>query len=278
MTLHFSLPRQHFLFEVRQPEEDIHLARAALYIAQEEYPDLDLKTQLDRLAQMAATVAPRLPSERYPLKIIRLLNDYLFDELGFCGNREDYYDPRNSFLNQVLDRRTGIPISLSLVYLDLAQRVNFPMVGIGMPGHFLIRPEFEEANIYVDAFAGGEILFPQDCADRLGEIYGQPITLRPELLPPIGPRRFLARLLTNLKGIYIQQGEAGRALAVIERLLLLFPDAPLELRDRGLLCYQAQRYPEARRDLEQYLTLLPRANDRMIIRELLDRLDQRVLE
>lgn len=224
---------------------------------------------------MAIDLRPRLPIERYPLKVVQEINRYLFETLGFRGNRDDYYDPNNSFLNQVLDRRLGIPITLSLVYLELAQRLDFPMVGIGLPGHFLVQPAFDGVDIFVDVFGGGEILFPQDCADRLSALYGQPVQLRPEFLQPVGPKRFLARMLTNLKSIYIQAGQASQALAAIERILLLFPESPLELRDRGLLCYQAERYTEARQDLERYVALVPTARDRPIIRELLNRLEGR---
>ena len=158
----FSLARQHFYQEVQQPDEQINLERAALYIAQEEYPDLDVDEYLNALDMMADDVREQLPIESYPLKILKTINHYLYGNLGFAGNTENYYDPRNSFLNDVIDRRTGIPITLSLVYLAIAQRLDFPMVGIGMPGHFLIRPIQEDMDIFVDAFSQGEILFPPD--------------------------------------------------------------------------------------------------------------------
>jgi regulator of sirC expression with transglutaminase-like and TPR domain len=206
--------------------------------------------------------------------VIRTINRYLFEDLGFRGNRSQYYDPENSFLNRVIDRRTGIPIALSLVYLEIARRVDFPMVGIGMPGHFLIRPEFEDAGIYVDAFEGGEILFPQDCEARLSQVYGQPVKLQPEFLNPVDDRRFLGRMLQNLKQIYMNGGELEEALKVIDRLLLLYPEALSERRDRGILCYQLRHWEEARRDLQDYLDGLPTARDAGIIRQLLDRMSR----
>jgi regulator of sirC expression with transglutaminase-like and TPR domain len=135
-----SLARQLFQREVQQPDEQIHLERAALYMAQEEYPELEVEAYLNALETMAAEVEERLPIEFYPLKIIQTINRYLYDDLGFVGNTTDYYDPRNSFLNEVIDRRTGIPITLSLVYLAIARRIGLPMVGHQYAGAFFDSP------------------------------------------------------------------------------------------------------------------------------------------
>ncbi|MEB3884896.1 transglutaminase-like domain-containing protein [Lyngbya sp. CCY1209] len=268
-----SLAKQHFHREVSQPDGQIDLAKAALYMAQEYQPPFEVDAYLNALDTMATEVSERLPESRYPLRVIRTINRYLFEDLGFRGNRTQYYDPENSFLNRVIDRRTGIPIALSLVYLEVARRVDFPMVGIGMPGHFLIRPEFEDAGIYVDVFEGGEILFPQDCEARLSQVYGQPVKLQPEFLNPVDNRRFLGRMLQNLKVIYMNGGTLEAALQVVEQMLLLYPDAITQRRDRGILCYQLGRRTEARRDLQDYLDRLPTARDAGIIRQLLDRMD-----
>lgn len=264
----FSLARQQFYHELQR--DNIDLARAALCIAQQEYPDLDPDPYLAQLDTWATAIADRLPDERYPLRVVKTISTYLCQDLGFSGNTEQYYDPRNSYLNDVLERRTGIPISLSLVYLELAKRLDFPMVGIGMPGHFLIRPDFEEAGIFVDVFNGGEILFPEDCQARLSEIYGQPIELQPEFLAPIAPRRFLMRLLMNLKGIYLSKRDIPRTLRTIENILMVWPEAIEERRDRGLLYFQQGRYIEARHDLEFYLQSRPDARDHRQIQMLLN--------
>ncbi|HEY9747461.1 MAG TPA: SirB1 family protein [Allocoleopsis sp.] len=266
--------RQGFYRAIAQPDEQINLAEAALYIAQEEYPDLDIEAYFNALDTMAAEVAERLPAERYPLRIIQSINHYLYDDLGFVGNSSDYYDPRNSFLNDVIERRTGIPITLSLVYMELARRIDFPMVGVGMPGHFLIRPDIEDMEIYVDAYHRGETLFAEDCQNRLNQIYGQSVELQPAFLAPISPRQFLARMLTNLKMIYLNRDQAQKSLAAIERILLLFPDASLELRDRGILHYHLGALSEAYRDLETYLAKVPDAEDATAIQQLLDRIAQ----
>lgn len=264
--------RQYFSQEISQPDEQIDLAKAALYIAQEEYPDIDPNEYLNILDLMASEVQERLPTQRYPLRIIQGINQYLYQDLGFTGNIDDYYDPRNSYFNEVIDRQTGIPITLSLVYLEVARRIDFPMVGVGMPGHFLIRPEFEEVGIFVDAFDGGKILFPEDCQERLSEVYGQPMTLRPEFLKSVTPRQFLVRMLTNLKLIYLRQEELELAFAAVERILLLVPEAPGELRDRGLIYYQMGRWVAAADDFETYLAKVPNAEDAPVIRRLLNQL------
>ncbi|NWF62096.1 MAG: tetratricopeptide repeat protein [Fischerella sp.] len=270
--MNISSARQYFYQEVQQPDEQIDLARTALYIAQEEYPDLDPEEYLNAFDTMAAELEERLPVERYPLRVIQNINKYLYTDLGFTGNKQEYYDPRNSFLNDVIDRRLGIPISLALVYIEIARRVDFPMVGIGMPGHFLIRPDVSDIEIFVDAFNDGEILFPQDCQEKLTQIYQHPVTLQPEFLAAVTNKQILARMLTNLKYIYLNQKELEKALAAVERILLLFPGFALEVRDRGLLCYQLGRFSQAATDLETYLTQTPEAQDAYIIRRLLTQL------
>lgn len=272
--MNLPLGRQNFCQEINQPDAQIDLASAALYIAQEEYPNLEVDAYLNALDVMAGEAEERLPVERYPLRVIQCLNQYFYEDLGYTGNARDYYDPRNSFLNDVIDRRTGIPITLALVYLEVARRLDFPMVGIGMPGHFLIRPEFEEAGIFVDAFNRGEILFEQDCEARLAQIYAQQVQLLPSFLEPVSRKQLLARLLTNLKMIYLNRKDFPKALAAVERILLLFPDALMELRSRGLLYYQVGEWTKAARDLEMYLAVTPDGSDADVIRRLLEQLSR----
>lgn len=261
--------RQNFQIEINQPDREISLSKAALLLAQTEYPNLEVEYYLERLGEMAEQLRDRLPKSRYPLKMVQTINSYLYEELGFSGNKNNYYDPRNSFLNDVLERRIGLPISLSLVYLEIAQYLDFPMVGIGMPGHFLIRPQFEDVGIFVDAFNQGEVLFPQDCEDILSRIYQRPVTIKAEFLQPIDRRSFLARMLNNLKGIYLNQSQFEKALEIIEWLLLLFPDAPHERRDRGLISYQLGNFNQAVKDLKFYLNALPQAPDAATLQQLL---------
>lgn len=267
-----SLARENFAQEVSLADQDIDLAKAALYIAQEETPSLNIETYLGQLDEWAQQIQGLLPQERYPLRVIQCINQVLYDDLGFVGNEDNYYDPRNSFLNEVMERRTGIPITLALVYLEVARRIEFPMVGIGMPGHFLIRPEFKDAGIFVDAFHKGEVLFPEDCEQRLQEIFAQPVKLEDQFLEAVSKKEFLARMLTNLKLIYINQQDLERALAVIEQLLLVFPDAIIEQRDRGLLHYQMGDTQSAIADLKTYVAHYPDASDSSMIEMLISQI------
>lgn len=268
-----SLARDRFTAAVQRPDESINLALAALYIAQEAYPELDCGAYLQRLDQMADDLRDRLPAETYPLKVIRALNEYLFEAQGFIGNQQDYYNPQNSFLNQVLDRRTGIPITLSIVYLELAKRIDFPMAGVGMPGHFLVRPTVAEMAIFVDAFHQGEVLFEEDCRDRIKAMYGKDARMLPQHLEPIGNKPFLARLLTNLKVIYLQQQDIPRALAAIDRILLLSPNSLMERRDRGLIYYREGELSAAKEDLKYYLLNHPNAPDIFEIQQIIGQIN-----
>ena len=261
-----------FVLEVNQPDDQISLAKANLFFAQPQYPEFNPDIYLNQLDAIASVLRDRLPDNSYPLKIIQTINQYLFEELRFTGNTRDYYDPRNSYLNEVLDRKLGIPLSLSILYLEIAQRLNFPMVGIGMPGHFLIRPNFEDAGIFVDAFNQGEILFPEDCETRLQQVYQQPVKLDPAFLAPISNRQILVRMLTNLKFIYVNNNHYEKALRVINSLLILLPDSETELRDRGLLYYQMGDGEHAIVDLETYLQLSPHAQDAPAIYQLLEQI------
>ncbi|MCW6037833.1 SirB1 family protein [Spirulina subsalsa FACHB-351] len=268
----FSLARQNFYNEIKKNEAEIDLAKAALYIAQEEYDFLEPDVYLGVLDTIAAELKERLPDRQYPLKVIKIINQYLYEDLGFRGNKGDYYDPRNSFLNDVLDRRLGIPISLSLVYLEVAKRLDFPMVGIGMPGHFIIRPEFENVGIFIDAFDQGSILFEQDCQDILAKLYQQSVVLQPEFLQPISKHQFLSRILTNLKFIFLNRQQFSKAIATIDRILLLSPESYGEVRDRGLLYYQLNEWALAVQDLEEYLRNVPNAPDALMIQEFLNQM------
>ncbi len=222
-----------FLQETNKPDEQINLAKAALIYAKYEYPKLEIEEHLTTLDIIAERIKDNLPNNLYPLKTINTINQFLFQKLGFKGNTTNYYDPDNSYLNQVLDNKIGIPISLSVVYLEIAKRLNFPMVGIGMPGHFLIRPEFENVGIFVDVFNQGEILFKEDCEIKLQEIYQQPLILEEHFLTPVSNQQILGRMLTNLKYIYLNRQEYPKMLRIIELLLQLFPNHPIEIRDRG---------------------------------------------
>lgn len=272
-TMKFSVPRQQLYHLLRQSSEP-DLAAAALYIAQEEYPALDVAEYLNALDTMALEVEERLPADPYPLKVLQTLNRYLYEDLGFTGNSQHYYDPRNSFLNDVLDRRLGLPITLSLVYMEIARRINFPMVGINFPGHFLIRPHRDDMNIFVDPFYQGEILFEQDCCDLITQVFGHPMDLRPEFFSVVSPQQFLVRLLNNLKQIYLNDNQLEKCLSTSEQILLVDPQCYSELRDRGILYYHVGRWSEARQDLQDFLAQNPSPEHISLVHKLLNQMNE----
>jgi len=268
----FPAHRQQLYHLLRQPSAP-DLAAAALYIAQEEYPTLEIDAYLNALDTMAFEVEERLPANPYPLQVLQAINHYLYEDLGFVGNTQCYYDPRNSFLNDVIDRRRGIPISLSLVYMEIARRLAFPMVGINFPGHLLIRPDREDMSFYVDPFCKGELLFAQDCRDRITQVFGHPLDLRPEFFQVLSPRQFLVRMLTNLKQIYLNDNQLEKCLDICEQILLVDPTCYSELRDRGILYYHVGRWSEAQQDLQDYLAQAPAAKHISLVRKLLDQMN-----
>ena len=259
-------PREAFARALRAPDERIDLARAALLIAAEEYPGLDVAHYLARLDALADEVAPRLHAAAGARERIEALNRFLFSERRFTGNREDYEDPRNSFLNEVLDRCAGIPITLSLVYVEVARRAGVAADGIGFPGHFLVRAG-ARGEIVVDCFFGA-VLSLEECQRRLAAVLGAGAHLEPALhLRAATPREILLRLLGNLKRIYLRTSDFGRALACCERMLLVAPDAPLELRDRGLVYERLECVSAAVTDLERFLELAPDDESAPAVRE-----------
>lgn len=261
---------------VSRPETAIDLAEAALLIAKEEYPTLEVGRYLSYLDAMAAEVRDRVGCAEDPHRLIAGLSDYLFREQGFRGNTDDYYDPRNSFLNDVLDRRTGIPITLSTVYMEVGRRLGIRLHGVGMPGHFLVKYVGPDEEIVVDPFNGGAIVSPADCQRILDRIYEGKLAFEPRFLASLGTRQILVRMLNNLKAIYFGIQAYAKALSVVERLLILEPEAPAGIRDRGLLLSQLKRYPEAMAELEGYLKLAPAAEDAQAIRDHLRSIRQRV--
>ena len=278
--LTLSPARQKFWQIAHTPDQDMsidHLLEGALAIAWEEYPRMDLGYYREIFDRMVDDLQPRIAKMHYPLKVVQEINQYLFAEQGFRGNDGDYYDPRNSFITDVLERRLGIPMSLSLVYMVICDRLGFPMDGISFPAHFIIRPRHPDLEIFIDPYNKGEILFPEDCAAKLTQLYGYEIPLQPEYLEPVSIRRILDRLLTNLKLIYLRRREPDKALAAIERSLMLNPDVPTQWRDRGLICYQLDRFTEARIDLENYLQSVPYAEDGRVILQLIEEIKPKTL-
>ena len=265
--------QEQFFALAETPDDQIDLATAALLIAAAEYPELDIPHELEVLDSLSAGASKRLSEDRDPLYCLNTLSEYLFDEIGFRGDPDHYYDPRNSFLNDVLSRRLGIPITLSLVFLEVGKRLDIPLVGVGMPGHFLLRHRDEE-SLFIDSFNQGVLLSEEECAERMRQVPQANIAWDSRLLAPLSNRDYVARILRNLKGIYLQDQDHRRALTMIDRLVALYPEAVQERRDRGLLNFQLEHHEQALQDLEFYLDSEPLSDDQEDVQRLVSRLKQ----
>lgn len=267
--------RERFAQLVSGPEETLDLAEAALLIAKEEYPALDIAVYLRKFDELAAAVRTRLPVSPTPTEVIRVLNVHLFQEEGFHGNTDAYYSPANSFLNEVIDRKTGIPITLSVLYLEVARRLDLSLVGVGFPGHFLVKYTGPEGDIVLDPFLGGIELDSEQLAQKLRTMYGDhnPLLAQiPQLLAPTSKKEILVRMLRNLKGIYLQQNDFPRALSVLDRILLVSPSLAMEIRDRGGVHQRLGHLQAALQDFQQYLRLAPNAEDAEAVRAVMQRM------
>ncbi|MGD8375140.1 MAG: transglutaminase-like domain-containing protein [Acidobacteriota bacterium] len=255
-----------------QDGRELRLDRGALEIARVAHPDLEAGPWLERLDRLAERTWSRRRSAEGPLEFVGLLNRSLFRDEGFRGDRASYYSPRNSCLNDVLQRRSGIPITLAVVYLEVSRRLGLPVAGIGFPGHFLIRAREGDRELLLDPFDGGRTLTPDDCQHRLDRVFGAGVELDPRFLQTVDRRQILTRVLRNLKRAYLSRRDSKRALAVVERLLALRPDLAEELRDRGKLLLRHGRTRRGADDLQAYLDRVPGAVDGREIRLLLSRL------
>ncbi|APZ41878.1 SirB1 family protein [Acidihalobacter ferrooxydans] len=260
--------RDALLRQLDQPEARIDLTRAALLIGRGAYPDLDPAPYIDRLERWALDLANDIPHDGDIPARIAHLNRYMFEELGFEGEDQDYYNPRNSFLSDVLDRRRGIPISLALIYMDLGRRIGLELEGVSFPGHFLVKLTVMGGQVVLDPFNGGVSLDEDDLTQRLRMQYGEIDVSVQSLLHRAGKREILVRMLRNLKGIYHQQGEIQRTLETIDLIIAIDPHLDEEYRDRGLLFYEVDYAPAALRDLRHYLVAQPDAEDAARIRDL----------
>lgn len=246
---------------VGRRESAIDLAEAALLIAEDAYPGMDVEEYLGKLDALAEPLRAGW-REYAPLpELVAALNGHLFGEIGFRGNREDYYDPRNSYLNEVLDRKLGIPITLSVVYMEVARRLGLTVVGIGLPGHFIVEAARDGTSLLLDPFNGGEVLTSEDCERLVAEHYGA-VPFSEEQLAPVRKRQILTRMLNNLKRTYLEADDPSAAWPVVEKMVLLNPDSAVDRRDRGLVAYRLNNFAQARQDLRYYLEHRPAAADR----------------
>ena len=243
------------LFELAQLENDqIDLAKGALLIAKAAYADLDIEAYLQQLNQMAEELQSQIGDEADTSDQINRLNHYLFEVQGFAGSsQEHYYDPRNSYLNEVLERKTGIPITLSVVYMEIGKRIGLPLVGVGFPGHFIVKHRDLEAVI--DPFEKGQILSDEDLSERLTQIFREPVSVHPRFLQAVTNKEILARMLRNLRQIHFRQEEHEQAVNVAEQITWLAPQSAQDYRDLGYLYYQVNAYGKSLAAFNTYLRL-----------------------
>ncbi|MCA3147613.1 MAG: SirB1 family protein [Burkholderiales bacterium] len=261
-------------------DEHLPLFEAALSIAQDEYPEVDLQQILSSIDEMAARLKARFAADAPLAHKLRLLNHFFFNELHFRANVNDYYDTDNSYLNRVLERRCGIPITLSAMYMEIGQQAGLPLKGIAFPGHFLVKMRLGEGTVIMDVFEGGKSLSREELEQRLEPYLAEQNVAAREVLPlfleTASARHILARMLHNLKGIYQADQDYSRLLPVLQRLVVLLPEHPVERRDRGL-CYAELDCPRAAmEDLQAYLAMDPQAPDAESVRERMADLEKQI--
>jgi len=247
----------------------IELASACLQIAEDAYPGLDVDGYVGEIERLAKRLRARLAPDTAVEDRVIALNEFLFDDLGFSGNVDDYYDPRNSYLNEVLDRRTGIPITLAVLYMEIGRRIDLPLEGVSFPGHFLVRLPLRGGTLVLDPFSGGVPQSEAELRERLKRVIprdaagGVPVAELPldQFLEPASNRQILARVLRNLKGVYRENDNPERLLEVLNRMIIVAPDSAAELRDRGFVYQRLECWRPALKDLTDYLEREPDAAD-----------------
>ncbi len=237
--------------------EPIPLARGALLIAKEEYPALNVEEFLERIADLAREAAPAVQAGADTIEKVQLLSEFLFNNKGFDGNRDQFGDPRNSFLNDVLERRLGIPITLSVIYIEVGRQLGLNLFGVSFPAHFLVKAVDDRGELIVDPFNAGAILSLDEIRARLTQIYGQPVEIDPAMLKAVGARDILSRMLRNLKNIYAAASDWNKALSTLDRILMLDPRAVVEILERGGVYERLECFGPALEDFRSFLSLAP---------------------
>jgi regulator of sirC expression with transglutaminase-like and TPR domain len=251
-------------------DNEINLAEAALLIAAEEYRALDIAAYLHKLDEMAATLKRRLRPDISQADTIIAMNRYLFEELGFAGDAANYYDARNSFLNEVIDRKRGIPITLAMIYIEIARRIGLPVQGVAFPAHFLVKCPLRDGTVVLDPYAKGASLSFEELRRRVKALRNgaEPTkSMVAGMLITASNREILARLLRNLKGIYSHHKEWMKALTATDRIISVMPELAEEYRDRGMIYLNLECFRAALFDFQAYLKMLPVARDADTVRQ-----------
>jgi regulator of sirC expression with transglutaminase-like and TPR domain len=261
---------------VRGPDLEIDLTLGTLELARVEYPDLIARHHVDRLDELAARSGVAAIDD--PLRAVHRLREFLFDEEGFRGNGDDYYDPANSCLNQVLERKLGIPITLSVVMLEVGRRVGLRLHGVGLPGHFVVGATVGTDSVLLDPFDGGTVLTQETAAEVVSRAVGRRVTLTEEHFVPVTKRQILARMLANLKGAYARREEWAKSLAIVDRLLVLDGPSSVFVRDRGSLLIKLGDLMRGAAEWQRYLTAHPQAGDAERLKRELRRVRERLAQ
>ncbi len=263
---------------VLSSDRPLNLVEAALWVAAAEFPELNVGRQFERVRLLAAEGAERVAAETNPFARLDGLRTYFFEDLGFRGNQDDYDDPENVYVNRVIDRRLGIPLTLSILFIEVARAAGFRARGVGLPGHFVCGVTWDGRDILVDPYHGGHVITLEDCRALVARSTGRSALFKREHLEGVDERTMLGRLLLNLKHVYLGRADYSRALSAVDRLLLVWPGDAGEIRDRGFLQAHLGRPGAAIADLETYLTLAPVAPDAESVRGRLDWLRRRLAE
>lgn len=262
---------------LKREESDAPLDLAALELSRIEYPNLDPQPILDILDSYAAEIDSRLRMEYDSIERLQVLHEFFFREQGFAGNETDYYNPRNSCINHVIASRQGIPISLAVVYLSIAERLEMPMAGIGLPGHFIVRYDEEGFQTFVDVYNKGELLDEAQCYSLARQMTGMDLTPSPGILSPVTNRQIMVRMLNNLRSIYLRGKSYVKAAQVLDLLLEASPSDADSYVLRGAVNVELRKYRAAKADFEQYLTLVPDARDRQRVEDQIAALERYLL-
>src|SRR5437764_2337679 len=264
---HPAFARQRFVEIARRPDDQVDLVEGSLVIALEDDPSIDIDGYLGQVSEWSGAVRERLEGSRDVDRLVEAINRLLFDEEGFHGEDEDYYDPRSALLSATIDKHAGLPISLSVLYIEISRRVGVEVSGVSLPGRFLVKFSGAFGIVVVDPFDGGRVLTTAELQQLLDDVYGGGVRLREHHLRSFSPKEILARELAHLKSAYLAQHDLARAAASIDRLLILDENDPYEIRDRATVSVQMHAYREAIDCLQRYLALVPHAEDAARVRE-----------
>lgn len=265
--------KEYFRNLAAQPDHKISLAEAALQIALDEYPELDISYYKNLLKGWTTSMNAKYSRKRIRNQLEEI-NQWLFSEMNFTGNIENYYDPRNSFLNDVMDRRTGIPITLSVIYLEMAWALGMSAAGVGFPGHFLVRVMDDAKPIYIDPFHKGNIMTAEECVEFLNEITEGELKFDQKFLSAVNKKEIIVRMLRNLKRIYIEMSNYSKLINILDHLVVITAGEAEEIRDRGIIYYQMKAFKNALHDFETFLSIAPDSEDAEVIQQYLQVLQE----